>query len=76
MSETAAVQGGEFLCSAELLDLTGYKQADKQEEWLTEHGVPHRRDGRRVIVSRFHAREWLAGREVVSSSGPNWSALA
>jgi hypothetical protein len=65
----------EFLKADELLDLTGYKQAEKQEEWLSEYGVPHRRDGRRVIVSRFHAREWLAGREVVMSSGPNWGAL-
>jgi hypothetical protein len=65
----------EFLDSTELYGLTGFHRAAEQESWLTEHNVPHRRDGRRIIVSRFHAREWLAGREVVVSSGPNWAAM-
>jgi hypothetical protein len=65
----------EFLSPAELKQLTGYCYAADQERWLSDFSVPHRRDGKRVIVSRFHAREWLAGREVVTSSGPNWGAL-
>lgn len=66
----------EFLSADELHDLTDFKQSGKQAEWLRERGIPHRLDGRRVIVSRHHAREWLAGRAVVSSNGPNWSAVA
>ena len=69
------MSSSEFLQPEELHDLTGYARAAEQEGWLVEHGVPHRRDGKRMIVSRFHAREWLAGREVVASSGPNWGAL-
>jgi hypothetical protein len=65
----------EFLAPAELKQFTGYCRAADQERWLSERGVAHKLDGKRVIVSRFHAREWLAGREVVSSSGPDWSAL-
>jgi hypothetical protein len=65
----------EFLLAAELQQLTGYCRAAEQEKWLVERNVPHRAEGKRVIVSRFHVREWLAGREVVTSSGPNWGAL-
>ncbi len=66
----------EFLAPDELGDLTGAKPVDTRENWLKEHGIPYRRDGRRLIVSRFHARAWLEGRAVVASSGPNWSAVA
>lgn len=65
----------EFLATSELFGLTGFHRAAEQEAWLTEHSVPHKRDGKRIIVSRFHAREWLAGREIIVSSGPNWAAL-
>jgi hypothetical protein len=65
----------EFLQPTELRQLTGYCRAAEQDKWLADHGVPHRAEGKRVIVSRFHVREWLAGREVVTSSGPNWGAL-
>jgi hypothetical protein len=65
----------EFLDAAELRSLTGFQRAAEQEAWLTERGVPCRRDGRRMIVSRLHTRLWLEGRPVVSSSGPNWAAV-
>jgi hypothetical protein len=65
----------EFLNAADLQALTGFARAAEQTAWLTEHSVPHRRDGKRVIVSRFHAREWLAGRNVVPSTAPNLEAL-
>jgi len=65
----------EFLKPAALHDLTGFARAAEQQEWLKAHGIPHQRDGRRVIVSRFHARAWLEGKEVVTSNGPNWAAL-
>jgi hypothetical protein len=66
----------EFLGPDELRALTGFKPAAKQDGWLREQGIPHRRDGARVIVSRLHVRAWLEGRPVVSSNGPNWSAVA
>lgn len=65
----------EFLSTAELHALTGFARAAEQAQWLKDHGLPHQRDGRRVIVSRFHSRAWLEGREVVTSTGPNWGAL-
>jgi hypothetical protein len=65
----------EFLNSGELHALTGFARAAEQDAWLKEHGIPHKRDGRRVIVSRFHARAWLEGRPVVASNAPNISAL-
>lgn len=65
----------EFLSTADLHALTGYSRAAEQEVWLKEHGIPHRRDGRRIILARFHARAWLEGRHVVASNEPNLSAL-
>lgn len=63
----------EFLSSDELHDLTGYSQPVKQAPWLRDQGIPHRVDGRRIIVSRHHAREWLAGRAVVTPAEPDFS---
>lgn len=65
----------EFLKPAALHDLTGFARAAEQTEWLKEHGIPHQRDGKRVIVSRFHARAWLEGKAVVASNAPNLGAL-
>lgn len=66
----------EFLQSPDLHQLTGYARAADQEKWLKERGVPHRRDGRRVIVARCHIRAWLEGRPVGRQSRePNLGAL-
>lgn len=65
----------EFLSSSEVRDLTNSTPFRKQAAWLVEHGVPHRVDGRRVIVSRVHARNWLEGRQAPASGGINWSAV-
>ncbi len=65
----------EFLSAQELHALTGFARAAEQDAWLKERAIPHRRDGRRVVVSRFHARSWLEGREVVASNAPNIAAL-
>ena len=64
----------EFLNSTELHDLTGYARATSQAQWLKERALPHRLDGRRVIVSRVHVQAWLEGRTVVSS-GLNLAAV-
>lgn len=56
----------EFLKPGELHDLTGFARAAEQEAWLAERGIPHRRDGKRVIVCRVHARAWVEGRPVTA----------
>jgi hypothetical protein len=66
----------EFLTPAELQTLTSFKPAAKQDAWLSERGIPHRRDGSRMIVCRVHVRAWVEGRTVVSSNGPDWSKVA
>lgn len=66
----------EFLGPDELRALTGFKPAGKQSAWLTDRGIPHRKDGSRIIACRVHVRAWVEGRPVVSSNGPNWSAVA
>lgn len=63
----------EFLSPDELRDLTGFAQPAKQGPWLRDQGIPNRVDGRRIIVSRYHAREWLAGREIVAPVEPDFS---
>lgn len=66
----------EFMTPPELHRLTNAARSAAQCEWLQDHGVPYKLDGKRVIVSRFHVRAWLEGRTIVSSSGPNWSAMS
>ena len=61
----------EYLPPPELRDLTGCTSSAKQAAWLAAHGIPHRVDGKRVIVSREHVRAWLEGRTVVHSAGLN-----
>lgn len=65
----------EYLNPPDLHTLTGYARPGKQAQWLKDHGIPHRVDGARVIVSHVHVRSWLEGRTVVSSSGIDWSTV-
>jgi hypothetical protein len=65
----------EFLKPVELHDLTGFARAAEQEAWLKAEGLTHRRCGKRVIVSRYHARAWLEGRPVIASNEPNLGAI-
>lgn len=51
----------EILSADEIRDVTGYARAAQQAAWLRERCVPHRLEGRRVILSRHHFREWLEG---------------
>jgi hypothetical protein len=62
----------EFLAPADLHDLTGFARAAEQEGWLLERGIPHKREGKRVIVSRHHARDWLAGKRVTATVMPGF----
>ncbi len=61
----------ELLQPKELADLTGTANLDQQERILSQDGIPYRRRGKRILVSRYHAREWLSGRVVTPSRGVN-----
>jgi hypothetical protein len=65
----------EYLPSQELHALTGYARSGQQAEWLAVQGIPHKVDGKRVIVSREHVRAWLEGRTVVCSKGLNLAGI-
>lgn len=71
----AAVLDAEFLSAAEVKTLTGASGTEEQARVLTRDGVPFRQRGNRLLVSRFHTREWLAGRVVTPSRGINLSAV-
>lgn len=66
----------EYLSPAELHTLTGFARSAQQAGWLKKHMLPHQADGKRIIVSREHIRAWLEGKDVKSSTGPNWAAVA
>lgn len=72
---SAVLEAPELMQRDELRDLTGKAHASAQAAWLSERGVPHRLDGRRVILSRAHVRDWLEGKTVRQSSGINWEAV-
>lgn len=65
----------EFLSASEVKDLTGAAQPDAQEAELKKQGLPCKRRGNRVLVSRWHCREWLSGRPVAPSRGINLAAV-
>ena len=65
----------EYLPPQEIHALTGYARLGAQAAWLAERGVPHRLDGRRLIVSRVHVLAWLEGRTMVRSTGLKLAAI-
>jgi hypothetical protein len=65
----------EFLTSPELHQLTGFARPISLANWLKAHCIPHRVDGKRIIVSRIHVQAWLEGKTTPYSSGPNWAAV-
>lgn len=61
----------EFLSPAEVKDLAGGAATLLEQQRVLEgEGVPCKLVGKRLIVSRYHAREWLAGRHVTPTRGP------
>lgn len=67
---------GEFLDAAELHQLTGYARAKAQARWLAAEGIPHKFNGKNVVVRRAHSQAWVEGKPVaVSSGGLNWSTV-
>lgn len=65
----------EFLSAEEIRDLTQRARREAQARALQEAGIPFRQVARRLIVSRHHAREWLAGRILAPSYEPDMSAI-
>lgn len=64
-----------LLTKEDLQALTGYARATPQAKWLSEKGIAHRVDRRRVLVAHCHVLDWLEGKTVATSAGPNWAAL-
>lgn len=63
----------EFLTQPEVRQLAaGAKDVLTQADRLKAEGIPHRlaAGGRVLLVSRYHVREWLAGRVVAPSNKP------
>lgn len=61
----------ESLTPDEVRAVTGVLRLDDQERTLKPDGIPYKRRGRQMIVSRFHTREWPSGRVVTPSRGIN-----
>jgi hypothetical protein len=66
---------GELLTNEEIRTLAGCNVRDAQARKLEELGVPYKRDGARMLVSRAHVRQWLLGQELRQSSGVNMGAI-
>jgi len=60
----------EWLSDAEIRHLAGCAGRDAQAEKLVELGVPFRRNGKALVVSRELARRWTCGESFRMSSGP------
>jgi hypothetical protein len=65
----------ELLLPAEVKQLVGVSNPDEQSRLLREYGIPHRLFKQRILVSRFHVREWLTGRQPAPSRGVNLAAV-
>jgi hypothetical protein len=60
-----AREPSEFLTPAEVKALAGgAPTVQEQLSVLQAEGIPCKLVRRRIVVSRYHAREWLAGRQV------------
>lgn len=69
-------ESGEFLTPAELRVMTGARGIEEQARRLEDDGVPFRRRGRAILVSRVHVRDWIAGTLVTRRTGGiNWNAV-
>lgn len=65
----------ELLTPAEIAALTDCAWSRLQIKWLIEHGIPHRVDGKRILVSHKHVDQWLEGRNIVRSQGLRLEAI-
>lgn len=65
----------ELLAPIEIRKLAGASKTDEQEAFLKREGIPHKRRGRRILLSRAHVRAWLSGQVVTPSRGVNLGAV-
>ena len=65
----------EYLSNQELSRLTGGCETSHKSNWLKQRCIPHQQDGKRIIVSREHVRDWLAGKVMLTRTGMNLSAI-
>ena len=54
--------------------MTSEGKLDAQEAFLKSEGIPHKRRGRRILVSRAHVRAWIAGAIFTPSRSINLEA--
>jgi hypothetical protein len=66
----------EFMTPEELRDLTGRRALSGQIDALKADRIPHKLLRNRLLVSRFHVREWLAERLPARANGAAQPALA
>lgn len=67
----------EFLPPADVKMLAGGAASiEAQAAALTRAGIPHKIVGRRLLVSRHHARLWLSGQPVTPTRRPNIAAAS
>lgn len=71
----SALLSDEFLTAAEVKDLTGEATPDRQELALKRERIPFKRRGNRMLVSRYHCRQWLADIPVAPSRGANLAVV-
>ncbi len=64
-----------MLEAKEIRKLAGVSKTDEQEAFLKQEGIPHKRRGRRILLSRAHVRAWLAGQMLPPSRGVNLGAV-
>ncbi len=65
----------EFLSNSEIRALAGCNVRDSQAQKLDEIGVPYKRIGARILISRAHVRQWLLGETLRRSVGVNMDAV-
>ncbi|CAM4307825.1 DUF4224 domain-containing protein [Comamonas aquatilis] len=66
---------GEFLRPQEIKRMASACTIDEQEAFLKKEGIPHKRIGKRILVSRAQVREWLTGVIFTPSRGINLGAV-
>ena len=66
---------GELLDPKEIRKLAGVSKTDEQEAFLKSEGIPHKRRGRRILLSRARVRAWLTGQVFTPSRGVNLGAV-
>lgn len=65
----------EFLDAADVKALTGESSPERQATALSLRRIPHQVVGRRVLVSRYHVRQWLTGAPLTPTRKPNLAAV-